>query len=158
MSMYVPLYQLVPAPCLLHGQVLHKALFVLKKPKTHPWGDATDDGDVFVQRSHGDGERSGSEGSEDGDYVPYVPVKIRKHQLVSCSELSYLKLHELVGNDLIVLFDCRDQNWLYCLHVFYVFFPTATENVATAREGGGRRPKGQRGGSEGRGGGSRSSL
>lgn len=38
----------------------------------------------FVQRSHGDEKRSGSEGSEeDADYVPYVPVKIRKQQIVS---------------------------------------------------------------------------
>jgi len=28
-------------------------------------------------------EKSGSEGSEDDDYVPYVPVKIRKQQMVS---------------------------------------------------------------------------
>lgn len=27
-------------------------------------------------------EKSGSEGSEDDDYVPYVPVKIRKQQMV----------------------------------------------------------------------------
>lgn len=37
----------------------------------------------FVQRSHGDEKRSGSDGSEEDDYVPYVPVKIRKHQIVS---------------------------------------------------------------------------
>lgn len=38
----------------------------------------------FIQRSYGDGKRSGSEGSEeDDDYVPYVPVKIRKQQMVS---------------------------------------------------------------------------
>lgn len=37
----------------------------------------------FPQRSHGDEEKSGSEGSEDNDYVPYVPVKIRKQQMVS---------------------------------------------------------------------------
>ncbi|KAA8589088.1 hypothetical protein FQN60_010433 [Etheostoma spectabile] len=34
------------------------------------------------KRSHGEDEKSGSEGSEDDDYVPYVPVKIRKHQMV----------------------------------------------------------------------------
>lgn len=37
-----------------------------------------------VQRSQGDEKRSGSEGSEeDDDYVPYVPVKIRKQEMVS---------------------------------------------------------------------------
>lgn len=41
---------------------------------------------LFVQRDHGEDERSGSEGSEDDDYVPYVPVKIRKHQMVSYCE------------------------------------------------------------------------
>lgn len=49
-------------------------------------GNTTDN--VFVQRSHGEDERSGSEGSEDDDdYVPYVPVKIRKQQMVSNSAL-----------------------------------------------------------------------
>lgn len=37
----------------------------------------------LFQRSHGGEEKSGSEGSEDDDYVPYVPVKIRKQQMVS---------------------------------------------------------------------------
>lgn len=45
--------------------------------------NTTDNDDVFVQRSHGEDERSGSEGSEADDYVPYVPVKIRKQQMVS---------------------------------------------------------------------------
>lgn len=45
---------------------------------------------VCVQRSHGEDERSGSDGSEDDDYVPYVPVKIRKQQKVSCCALSCL--------------------------------------------------------------------
>uniref|UniRef100_A0A8C3A3I8 Probable ATP-dependent RNA helicase DDX41 n=1 Tax=Cyclopterus lumpus TaxID=8103 RepID=A0A8C3A3I8_CYCLU len=35
-----------------------------------------------VTRSHGEDEQSGSEGSEDNNYVPYVPVKIRKHQVL----------------------------------------------------------------------------
>lgn len=55
-------------------------------------GNTTDNGHVFVQRSHGEGERSGSEGSEDDDYVPYVPVKIRKQQMVSCCAVSCLTL------------------------------------------------------------------
>lgn len=42
---------------------------------------------VFAQRSHGEDEKSGSEGSEDDDYVPYVPVKIRKQQMVSSHAL-----------------------------------------------------------------------
>uniref|UniRef100_A0A8C6KCI8 Probable ATP-dependent RNA helicase DDX41 n=1 Tax=Nothobranchius furzeri TaxID=105023 RepID=A0A8C6KCI8_NOTFU len=34
------------------------------------------------KRSYGEEEKSGSEGSEDDDYVPYVPVKIRKQQML----------------------------------------------------------------------------
>uniref|UniRef100_A0AAX7VEI3 Probable ATP-dependent RNA helicase DDX41 n=1 Tax=Astatotilapia calliptera TaxID=8154 RepID=A0AAX7VEI3_ASTCA len=34
------------------------------------------------KRSHDEDERTGSEGSEDDDYVPYVPVKIRKQQML----------------------------------------------------------------------------
>lgn len=51
--------------------MLSSDLSVEGKPR-----DDTNNGNVFVQRS-------GSEGSEDDDYVPYVPVKIRKHQTVS---------------------------------------------------------------------------
>lgn len=44
--------------------------------------------DVFAQRSYEE-EKTVSEGSEeDDDYVPYVPVKIRKQQMVSCSTLN----------------------------------------------------------------------
>lgn len=39
---------------------------------------------------------SGSEGSEDDDYVPYVPVKIRKQQMVSYCAMSCLTLRKLV--------------------------------------------------------------
>uniref|UniRef100_A0A671VH39 RNA helicase n=1 Tax=Sparus aurata TaxID=8175 RepID=A0A671VH39_SPAAU len=40
--------------------------------------------DVFhrTKRSHGEDGQSGSEGLEDDDYVPYVPVKIRKQQML----------------------------------------------------------------------------
>lgn len=40
---------------------------------------------VFVQRSYEE-DKYVSEGSEeDDDYVPYVPVKIRKQQMVGCA-------------------------------------------------------------------------
>lgn len=43
---------------------------------------------MFAQRSYEE-EKTVSEGSEeDDDYVPYVPVKIRKQQMVSCSTLN----------------------------------------------------------------------
>lgn len=63
-------------------RIKHQSVFAEDKPR-----DNTTD-NVFVQRSHGEDERSGSEGSEDDDYVPYVPVKIRKHQMVSYCALS----------------------------------------------------------------------
>lgn len=34
------------------------------------------------KRFHAEDERSGSEGTEDDDYVPYVPFKIRKQQML----------------------------------------------------------------------------
>lgn len=43
---------------------------------------------MFVKRSYEE-EKTVSEGSEeDDDYVPYVPVKIRKQQMVSCPPLN----------------------------------------------------------------------
>lgn len=74
-------------------------------------GNTTDKSNVFIQRSHGEDERSGSEGSgseEDDDYVPYVPVKIRKQQMVSCCALQKLvRLHKSDPQDLC----CVDQGW-----------------------------------------------
>lgn len=43
---------------------------------------------VFVQRPNVEEERSVLEEAEADDYVPYVPVKIRKHQMVSYCALS----------------------------------------------------------------------
>lgn len=61
---------------------------------------------MFLQRSHGEdeGSGSGSEGSHDDDYVPYVPVKIRKQQMVSGGSwvtacLSYCPLDSGVSSD-----------------------------------------------------------
>lgn len=60
------------------------AIYSIPRHSGHSWCN------VFAQRSYEE-EKSVSEGSEeaeeeeDDDYVPYVPVKIRKQQMVGCA-------------------------------------------------------------------------
>lgn len=85
-------------------------------------GNPTDNGHLFLQRSNGEEERSGSEGSEeDDDYVPYVPVKIRKQQMVrNCALSKWGRMHQSdthtlsCGSGMMERCDHSTLKWFIC--------------------------------------------